>query len=224
MDSSDGLSAKLDSGKLAVVPGKPDESELIRRVVSDDDSVRMPPNGHGKKLDPKEIELLRAWVRQGARFAKHWSYEVPVRSEVPKVGAPFVVRNPIDNFIVARLEREGLKPSPEADRYALGRRVALDLTGLPPTYAVLEAFVKDDDPQAYEKFVDQMLASERYGEHWARQWLDLARYADSAGYADDVQKLNPVHVIVGGVVAAVLFVLGLVALVRWIVGSGVAQG
>ncbi|TXT33610.1 MAG: F5/8 type C domain-containing protein [Planctomycetota bacterium] len=185
LDARDGLSAKLDSGKLAVVAGKPGESELIRRIASDDDSMRMPPSGHGKKLDPKEIELLRAWITQGARFAKHWSYETPVRPEVPKISPAYSAKNPIDHFIVARLEREGLKPSPEADRYALGRRVALDLTGLPPTYAALEAFVKDNDPQAYEKFVDQMLASERYGEHWARQWLDLARYADSAGYADD---------------------------------------
>ncbi len=186
LDARDGLSAKLESGKVAVVAGNPEESELIRRIVSDDDDVRMPPSGHGKKLDAKEIDLLRAWIKQGARFAKHWSYEVPVRPAVPDVSnLKSAIRNPIDNFIVARLEREGLKPSPEADRYALGRRVALDLTGLPPTVAEIEAFAKDNDPQAYEKFVDRLLAKESYGEHWARQWLDLARYADSAGYADD---------------------------------------
>ncbi len=202
-DSRDGVIAKLESGKAAVVVGKPEDSELIRRITSQDETERMPPVGQGKPLDAREVELLRAWVRQGAKFAKHWSYEKPVRPEVPKVSteylllstqqpgtvAPqsgrFVVRNPIDNFILARLEREGLKPSPEADRYALGRRVALDLTGLPPTVAEIEAFAKDSDPLAYEKFVDRMLAKESYGEHWARQWLDLARYADSAGYADD---------------------------------------
>ena len=111
LDAKDGLSAKLESGKVAVVAGKPEESELIRRIVSDDNDVRMPPSGHGKKLDPKEIELLRAWIMQGARFAKHWSYEVPVRPAVPDVSdlksqisnLKFELRNPIDNFIVSRL-------------------------------------------------------------------------------------------------------------------------
>ncbi len=185
-DSRDGVLAKLESGKVAAVAGKPDESELIRRVTSDNADERMPPAGHGKPLDAREVELLRAWIRQGAKFAKHWSYEKPGRPNVPEIrNSKSEIRNPIDNFILARLEREGLTTSPEADRNALGRRVALDLTGLPPTVAEIEDFVKDSDPQAYEKFVDRMLAKESYGEHWARQWLDLARYADSAGYADD---------------------------------------
>lgn len=185
-DSRDGVLAKLESGKVTVVAGKPNESEVIRRITSDNSDERMPPAGHGKPLDAHEIELLRAWVQQGAKFAKHWSYEKPVRPTVPAIeNQKSKIKIPIDNFIFARLEREGLKPSPEADRYALGRRVALDVTGLPPTVAEIEAFAKDSDPQAYEKFVDRMLAKESYGEHWARQWLDLARYADSAGYADD---------------------------------------
>ncbi len=189
-DSRDGVIAKLESGKTAVVAGKPDESELIRRITSDSADERMPPAGHGKALDAREVELLRAWIRQGANFAKHWSYEKPVRPTVPDLKSQISdfksqIRNPIDNFVFARLEREGLKTSPEADRYALGRRVALDLIGLPPTVVEIEEFVKDSDPQAYEKFVDRMLAKDSYGEHWARQWLDLARYADSAGYADD---------------------------------------
>ena len=185
-DSRDGVLAKLESGKVAVVAGKPEESELVRRITSDDADERMPPAGQGKPLDAREVELLRAWVRQGAKFAKHWSYEKPSRPAVPEVqSSKSEIRNPIDNFVFARLEREGLKPSPEADRRALGRRIALDLTGLPPTVAEIEQFVKDSDSQAYEKFVDRMLAKETYGEHWARQWLDLARYADSAGYADD---------------------------------------
>ncbi len=185
-DSRDGVLAKLESGKPAVVVGKPEESELIRRITSQDETERMPPAGQGKPLDAREVELLRAWVRQGAKFAKHWSYEKPSRPNVPEIrNSKSEIRNPIDNFIFARLEGEGLKASPEADRYALGRRVALDLTGLPPTVAEIEEFVKDSDPQAYDKFVDRMLAKESYGEHWARQWLDLARYADSAGYADD---------------------------------------
>jgi hypothetical protein len=193
LDSRDGAVAKLESGKFALVAGKPDESELFRRIASPNADERMPPAGQGKPLDAREVELFRAWIQQGAKFARHWSYERPVRPGVPDVSnfksqisnLKFEIKNPIDNFILVRLEREGLKPSPEADRYALGRRVALDLTGLPPTVAEIEAFVKDSDPQAYEKFVDRMLAKESYGEHWARQWLDLARYADSAGYADD---------------------------------------
>ncbi|MFM9964108.1 MAG: DUF1553 domain-containing protein [Planctomycetaceae bacterium] len=185
-DSRDGVLAKLESGKVAVVVGKPDESELIRRILSSDETERMPPAGQGKPLEVREVELLRAWVQQGAKFAKHWSYEKPERPAVPTIeNQKSKIKNPIDNFILARLAREGLTLSPEADRHALGRRVALDITGLPPTVAEIEAFVKDSDPQAYEKFVDRMLAKESYGEHWARQWLDLARYADSAGYADD---------------------------------------
>lgn len=186
LDARDGAVAKLESGKVAVVAGKPDDSELLRRIASNNPDDRMPPAGHGKALDAREVELFRAWISQGAKFAAHWSYEKPRRPDVPEArNLKSEIRNPIDNFVLARLEREGLKSSPEADRYALGRRVALDLTGLPPTFAEIEAFVKDSDPQAYEKFVDRMLAKESYGEHWARQWLDLARYADSAGYADD---------------------------------------
>lgn len=196
LDARDGAVAKLESGKVAVVAGKPDDSELIRRITSNNPDDRMPPAGHGKPLEAREVELFRAWIQQGGKFAAHWSYEKPRRPDVPKFVVPpsggsgsppkgGTTNNPIDAFILARLEREGLKPSPEADRHALGRRVALDLTGLPPTVAEIEAFVKDSDPQAYEKFVDRMLAKESYGEHWARQWLDLARYADSAGYADD---------------------------------------
>ena len=185
LDGKEGASTKLDSGKVAIVVGKPEESELIRRISSPNPDEQMPPKGHGKKLEPRDVELFRAWIKQGANYAKHWSYEAPKRPTVPTPPAGGTTINPIDNFILARLAKEGLKQSPEADRYALGRRVALDLTGLPPTFAEIEAFAKDADPQAYEKFVDRMLAKESYGEHWARQWLDLARYADSAGYADD---------------------------------------
>ena len=190
LDTRDGATAKLDSGKVAVVLGKPEESEVIRRITSSNPDEQMPPKGHGKKLDPRDVELFRTWIKQGAKFAKHWSYETPVRPAVPELksdssNVKLQIVNPIDNFVLARLQREGIKQSPEADRYALGRRVALDLTGLPPTFEEIEAFAKDADPQAYEKFVDRMLAKESYGEHWARQWLDLARYADSAGYADD---------------------------------------
>jgi mono/diheme cytochrome c family protein len=169
----------------AILPGKPDDSPLIQRVSSRDPDEAMPPKSTGKKLTPREVELLRTWVKQGAKYSPHWSYIKPVRPELPAVKNAAWVRNAIDRFILARLEREGLSPQPEADRYALIRRVSLDLTGLPPTIEEVDAFVNDRDPLAYEKLVDRLLAKEAYGEHWAHMWLDLARYADSAGYADD---------------------------------------
>ncbi|MGL6094294.1 MAG: PSD1 and planctomycete cytochrome C domain-containing protein [Fimbriiglobus sp.] len=169
----------------AVVPGKPDESAIIARLLTEDTVERMPPPKTGKKLTAKEIATLREWVKQGANYAVHWAYEKPARSAVPTVSDPKWVRNPVDAFVLARLDAEGLKPSPEADRFALARRVALDITGLPPTPADADAYVNDSTPGAYERYVDTLLAKPAFGEHWARMWLDLARYADSAGYADD---------------------------------------
>ncbi|HEX5446353.1 MAG TPA: DUF1553 domain-containing protein [Pirellulales bacterium] len=184
LDTPEGALEDL-GGYAAVVPGKPEESELIRRVTSEDDSEKMPPPGSGKKLTAHDVEVLKQWVRQGAKYAGHWSYAKPVRPKLPAVENAAWPRNEIDHFILARLEREGLHPSPEADRYALIRRVSLDLTGLPPTLEEVDSFVADADPLAYEKLVDRLLQRPAYGEHWARMWLDLARYADSAGYADD---------------------------------------
>ena len=172
-------------GHAAVVPGKPEMSELVVRILSKDPEEVMPPKGSGKTLSPHEIELLQEWIRQGAHYSLHWSYIKPVRPAAPAVGDAAWPKNDIDRFLLARLESEKLKPSPEADRYALIRRVSLDLTGLPPTLEEVDAFVKDADPQAYEKLVDRLLQKSAYGEHWANLWLDLARYADSAGYADD---------------------------------------
>jgi hypothetical protein len=179
---------RLDTERGAnsvVVKGKPDESELIKRITAGEDDGMMPPRKTGKKLTATEIDTLKRWVAQGAPYAKHWSYVKPVRPALPEVKDTTWSRNAIDRFILARLEKEGLKPQPEADRYALIRRVSLDLTGLPPTPAEVEAFVKDTAPDAYEKLVERLLRKPAYGEHWARLWLDLARYADSAGYADD---------------------------------------
>ncbi len=181
LDTRDGATA------AAVVPGKPDQSELVTRLTAsaDDDRV-MPPVKTGKKLTPREVEVLKQWIKEGADYSAHWSYTRPTRPPVPAVSIPgAVARNPIDNFLLARLDAEKLKPAPEADRYALARRVALDLTGLPPTAEEVEAFVADAGAGAYEKLVDKLLAKPAFGEHWARLWLDLARYADSAGYADD---------------------------------------
>jgi hypothetical protein len=169
-----------------VVPGKSESSELVRRVSSRDPAEVMPPPKSGKKLSPREIDILTRWVKGGAAYSNHWAYVKPVRPPVPTIRDPnSVIRNPIDAFVLTRLRKEGLKPSPEADRYALVRRVSLDLTGLPPTVAEVDAFVSDESPDAYEKLVDRLLAKPAFGEHWARVWLDLARYADSAGYADD---------------------------------------
>ena len=183
-DTAEGLFADV-GGHAPVVPGNPAASELLKRVTSTDSDQIMPPKGQGKPLSPREVELITAWIQQGAKFSRHWSYIVPVRPELPVVKASVWVRNPIDRFILARLEREGLQPSAEADRYSLIRRVSLDLTGLPPAIAEVDAFVNDTDPNAYENLVDRILAKQAYGEHWGLLWLDLARYADSAGYADD---------------------------------------
>jgi hypothetical protein len=184
LDTKEGATAETDGGR-AVVPGKPEASELVRRITSAEASELMPPAKTGKKLSKAEVDALTRWIKEGANYAKHWSYVAPVRPELPAVQNAAWPRNPIDRFILARLEKEGLKPSAEADRYALARRLALDLTGLPPSLAEADAFVKDQSPDAYEKYVDSLLKKDAYGEHWARMWLDLARYADSAGYADD---------------------------------------
>ena len=181
---------EADSGARAIVPGDVEQSELLRRVVSADDDERMPPRDSGKRLSAGDVELLTQWIRQGAPYAKHWSYVKPRRPATPRrtdLPAKLAAwpKNDIDYFILDRLLNEGMTPLPEADRYALARRVSLDLTGLPPTVEEVDAFVNDDQPQAYERLVDRLLAKTTYGEHWARLWLDLARYADSAGYADD---------------------------------------
>ncbi len=187
LDTPDGLREDL-GGYFAVVPGKPDDSELMARVSSDDESLVMPPPEAGVKLTEAEIVLLRKWVEAGAPYSKHWSYVVPQRPQVPELSDALAkdwAKSPIDHFILRRLIQENLQPQPEADKYALVRRVALDVTGLPPTWDEVQNFVNDASSDAYEKMVDHFLTKDAYGEHWARMWLDLARYADSAGYADD---------------------------------------
>ena len=196
-DTEEGSRADLD-GAHAIVPGHPEQSDLIARITSTDPDEIMPPPKSGKKLSPREIEAFKEWIKAGGKYSKHWSYEKPVRPAVPERKADTLVRpgasaadrsvrvtNPIDAFIFARLEKEKLSPQPEADRYTIIRRVALDLTGLPPTPEEADAFANDQSPNAYALLVDRLLASSAYGEHWGRAWLDLARYADSAGYADD---------------------------------------
>ena len=173
------------SGAKAIVPGHPEESALLARVTHADADELMPPGKTGKKLTSEQIELLRSWLAQGAPYAAHWSYSKPLQPELPTVKNREWPRNGVDRFILSRLESEGLSPMPEADRSTLIRRVALDLTGLPPTLEEVDQFLSDKSPDAYGKLVDHFLLKESYGEHWAQLWLDLARYADSAGYADD---------------------------------------
>ncbi len=185
LDLRDAATKKLDSDATAIVPGKPDDSELVKRIVTTDDSLKMPPTDSGRALSADQIAKLRTWVEQGAPYARHWSFEKPVRPEFPAVKQSDWPANGIDHFVLARLEAAGLSPSPEADRYALVRRVSLDLRGLPPTLAEIDTFVNDSRPDAYELMVDRILADTAYGERWARVWLDLARYADSKGYGSD---------------------------------------
>ncbi len=189
LDQQQAAYGEAESGEIAIVPGKPDQSELIRRITLDDPEEAMPPPDSGKKLSEREIKTLTEWVRQGGKYAKHWSYEKPVRPNSPTVKTQNWPRGEIDRFILTRLEREGLKPQPAADRHGLIRRAALDLTGLPPALEEVEQFVNDKDPQAYENLVERLMEKKTYGEHWARMWLDLARYADSAGYADDPPRV-----------------------------------
>jgi hypothetical protein len=178
-----------DSGASPIVPGDSTGSELIRRVTSEDDSQWMPPEG--PRLTADDVKLLRAWIDQGAKWtaegmaAEHWAFVAPVRPELPAVRNASWPANPIDYFILARLEREGLSPSPPVERARLIRRVYLDLIGLPPTVEQVEAFERDTRPGAYKHVVDDLLASPQYGERWARPWLDLARYADSNGFQRD---------------------------------------
>ena len=167
--------------KEAIKPGDPDASEMIRRIMSDDADEHMPPPETKKKLTAAEIQTLARWIKEGAKYESLWSLIAPVRSPVPKVGNSWWVRNPIDNFVAARLEEVGLTPAPEADRRTLCRRVSLDLTGLPPKPEVVEEFANDNDPDAYEHLVDKLLASPKWGEHRGRYWLDAARYADTHG-------------------------------------------
>ena len=165
----------------AIIPGDVDSSAILDRIFSDDADEVMPPPNAKKTLRPEQKEMLKRWIAEGAAYEPHWSFISPKRSELPAVKNESWVRNPIDRFILARLESEGLSPAAEADRRTLARRVALDITGLPPEPAIVEAFVADPQPDAYERLVDSMLASLEWGEHRGRHWLDYARYGDTNG-------------------------------------------
>lgn len=185
LDREEDAKTALRNGRLPIVAGKPEESEIYKRVTASG-ARRMPPayGGHDK-LPDAQIALLRRWIEQGAVYERHWSFIAPKKNEAPHVQEAAWPRNPIDSFILSKLESEGLRPSPRADKATLLRRLTLDLTGLPPTPEEVTAFLRDESPDAYEKVVDRLLASPRYAERMAVRWLNAARYADTNGYQTD---------------------------------------
>lgn len=188
LDVAEGATAKLESGNVAIVPGKSGEGEFWKRITSADPNLKMPPADTGKSLSDAEIAKLKRWIDEGAQFKAHWSFIPPQKETPPAVQHAEAVRNPIDSFLIARLEKEGLAPAPQADKTTLIRRVTLDLTGLPPTPAEVDAFLADTHPAAYERLVDKLLKSPRFGEHQARYWLDAARYGDTHGLHFDNER------------------------------------
>ncbi len=186
LDIREEATKKTKSGVIPIVPGKPEESEIIRRIFSNDEYELMPPKEAHKILTEKQKETIKRWVAEGAKYEGHWAYQPIARPTAPEISnLESRIRNPIDAFIQARLAKEGLTPSPEADRRTLIRRVSLDLTGLPPTPHEVAAFVNDKSPDAYEKVVDRLLNSPRYAEKQAMHWLDAVRYGDTAGFHGD---------------------------------------
>lgn len=188
LDSRDGAVGASDADWRAIVPGKPDDSPVIQRIFATDADDLMPPPSAKKPLNDAQKEILRKWVAEGAEYTEHWAFVKPEQPTPPAVKQADWPQNPIDHFVLDRLEREGLEPQSRADRYTLVRRVYLDLIGLPPTPEQADAFVQDESPDAFEKLVDELLASPHYGERWARRWLDLARYADTNGYEKDRER------------------------------------
>ncbi len=192
LDLRDEATVPAESGATPIVPGKPDSSEIIKRLFSSDPEKQMPPPEFQKKLTTKQKELLKRWVAEGAEYQPHWLYVPLARPEVPKVSDSGSIANGIDSFIVRALESKQIKPSPEADRRLLLRRLSLDLTGLPPTPSEVEAFVADTSPNAYEKQVDRLLQSPHFGERLAVWWLDVARFTDTVGFhGDQNQRIFP---------------------------------
>ncbi len=186
LDDATSIRSELDSGAHAVVPGKPEASELIARVSADDESIRMPPEG--KPLTEREVDILRRWIAAGAPWEQHWAFQPMTNPEVPAVNDAAWVKTPIDAFIRHKLEQRGLRPSERASKLSLLRRAYFDLIGLPPSAAEIESFLADDSPDAFEKVVDRLLESEHYGEKWARHWLDVVRFAETNSFERDGRK------------------------------------
>jgi Protein of unknown function (DUF1553)/Protein of unknown function (DUF1549)/Planctomycete cytochrome C len=192
LDTAEGAVEKLDSGVAAIQPGNPDESAMVMRILATDESI-MPPHETGKKLTDQQKGILKSWVAQGARYDKHWAFIAPKKSPLPTIALSIAsaISNPIDNFILAKLESEKLTPSPPSDPITLIRRLNLDLIGLPPTVSEVDAFVdafRQNSEAASRDLVDRLLRSPNYGERWGRWWLDQARYADSNGYSVDAPR------------------------------------
>lgn len=188
LDTEEGAYAALKDkpGAHAIVPGKPDMSELFLRISTTDTAILMPPvSSNLPALSPEEISLIQKWIKQGGKYEKHWAFTAPVSPELPRVKNDKWPKNEIDYFILSKMEQKGLKPNEEADKERLLRRITLDITGLPPTPEEIEAFLNNQSPDAYEKTIDALMERPTYGERMAIPWLDVARYADSHGYQDD---------------------------------------
>ncbi len=188
LDTREGAFAAREGTLAAITPGKPDLSEILKRLTTDDEDLRMPPKQSGKQVSAEQIEKIRQWIVSGAPYEVHWSFRPVQRHPAPAVQQADWPQNAIDDFVLARLEPKNLAPSAEADRYTLIRRVYLDFLGLPPGIEEVDRFVADKRPDAYERLLDQVLASPRFGERWGRYWLDQARYADSHGYTNDNER------------------------------------
>ena len=192
LDQRDGATTKLESGKVGIVAGKWSDSEIIARLTTDNADLKMPPPSSGKKVSPEQIATLKRWIDEGAEYKPHWSFVAAARPELPKVADETWIKNPIDRFVLAKLDKSGLKPSPAADKVTLIRRVTFDLTGLPPAPVEVDAFVADNSPEAYDKLVERLFNSPRHGEHQGRFWLDAARYGDTHGlHLDNERSLWP---------------------------------
>jgi hypothetical protein len=174
--------------KEAFLPGNPEKSELVKRLFTTDADDLMPPPDSHKKLTTEQREILKRWIAEGAKYQKHWSFESPNRTALPQVKDPNWVRNPIDRFVLATLEKKGIKPAPEADRATLARRLSLDIIGLPPTPDEVQRFVQDKAADADDRFITELMKRPQWGEHRARYWLDAARYADTHGMHVDAYR------------------------------------
>ncbi|MCX6882183.1 MAG: DUF1549 domain-containing protein, partial [Verrucomicrobia bacterium] len=189
LDEPEGAFSPNKDGHIAIQPGKPEKSELWKRITTMDPDELMPPAESHKKLTSEQKQLIKRWIAEGANYQKHWAFEPLVKPALPEIRNPqSAIRNPIDAFVVARLAQEGLKFSPTADKATLIRRVTLDLTGLPPTAEEVSAFLADESVAAYQKVIVRLLASPRFGEHMAHWWLDLARYGDTHGQHLDNER------------------------------------
>ena len=186
LDLAEAARTKLDSGRTAITPGNLNESELVRRISSQDPNDRMPPMDSGKRLTASQIDILNRWITSGAEYQRHWSFVAPHKPAVPQ--ATIATHGPIDAFIIDRLRRENLAASPSVDKERFIRRVTLDLNGTPPTLIEIDSFLADSSPDAAEKLIDRLMASPRYGERMALDWLDAAQYADTHGFNNDTTR------------------------------------